>query len=148
MIMFMPVVVGGFSPSSAAITRGACATATFLLLSDEHDLEPDLLQRELIPGPTKEAECPFRGLEGGAQLNADILAEEMRKVVLHLPIEDERDVGIELLLKLEELQLTMLPGTGLKHGEDEDILTGVVGKGVEHPSALDSGSRGRAVLAG
>lgn len=72
----------------------------------------------------------------------------MRKVVLHLSVEDERDVGVELLLQLEELELSMLPGTGLEHGEDKDILSGVVGKGVEHSGPLDSGSRGGTVLAG
>ena len=42
----------------------------------------------------------------------------------------------------------MLPGTRLEHGEHEEILAGVVGKGVEHPRPLDPGTGGRPVLAG
>lgn len=148
LIMFMPAVAMGIPASPATAAGGRSAAATFLLLADEHDLEAYLLQRELVPGAAKETKRTLRGLEGSAQLDADRLAQEMGKVVLHLPVEDERDVGVQLLLQLEELQLAMLPWTGLEHGEDEDILTGVVGKGVEHSGALDSGSRRRAVPAG
>jgi hypothetical protein len=31
----------------------------------------------------------------------------------------------------------MLPGARLEHGEDKDILAGVMGEGIEHPRALD-----------
>jgi len=148
MIMVMPVVAVGMFPATTASTRGSPSAATLRLLADEDDLKADLLQGQLVPGASEKAERPLGGLEGSAKLDADGLAEEMGEVVLHLPVEDERDVGVELLLQLKELELTMLPRAGLEHGEDKDILTGVVGKGIEHTGPLDSGSRGGTVLAG
>lgn len=146
--MVMMMIAAGMLPSSAASAGAPSAAATLGLLPDEHHLEPDLLKGELVTGPSEETERPLGGLKGGSELDADGLAEEMGKVVPHLPVEDEGDVGIELLLQLEELEFAMLPGTGLEHGEHEDILAGIVGKGVEHPGTLDSGSRRRAVCAG
>jgi len=68
----------------------------------------------------------------------------MGEVVLQFTIEDERDIGVEFFLKLPELAVTEIPGTGLKHGKHEHVITRVVGKGIEHPRPLDSrAGRGR-----
>ena len=68
----------------------------------------------------------------------------MREVVHQFTIEDERDIGVEFFLKLPELAVTEIPGTGLKHGKHEHVITRVVGKGIEHPRPLDSrAGRGR-----
>ena len=139
-------------PASTTSPGGTSSTAASpfkrRLLSDQHDFEADLLESKLVTGATQKLHCSLRRLVGGAQLDADGLAEQVGEVFLHLPVEDEGDVGVQLLLKLEELELPMLPGARLEHGEHEEILAGVVGKGVEHPRPLDPGTGGRPVLAG
>lgn len=139
-------------PASATSPGGASATAAaFLvrrLLPDQNDLEADLLESKLVTGATQKLHRSLRRLVGGAQLDADRLAEQVGEVFLHLPVEDEGDIGVQLLLKLEELELPVLPGARLEHGEHEEILAGVMGKGVEHPRPLNPGTGGRAILAG
>lgn len=146
--MVMMLITAGMPAATATTTGGTATAASLRLLPDQHHLERDLLKCQLIPYACQKAQGTLRGFEGGAQLDADRLAEEMGKVFLHLAVEDEGDVGVELLLKLEQLALPMLPRAGLEHGEDQDILTGVVRKCIKHPGPLDSGSRRRAVLAG
>lgn len=148
MVRILTVIAVGMSASTATTTGGTTTAASLCLLPDQYHLETDLLKSQLVTGPAEETEGSLRGLEGGAQLDTHGLAKEIGKVVLHLPVENERDIGVQLLLKLEELLLPVLPGAGLEHGEHQDILTGIVGKGVEHSGSLDSGSRRRAVRAG
>ena len=56
-----------------------------------------------------------------------------------LTIEEKRNVSIELLLQLEELQLRFIPGPRLDHGRAHFITLGVVGKKIDHASLLDPG---------
>ena len=80
----------------------------------------------------------------GAEFDPDGFSCEMGEVVLQLPVEDERDIGIELLLKLPELPIAEIPGTRLEHGEHEHVVARVMSKGIEHPRPLDTrAGRGR-----
>lgn len=80
----------------------------------------------------------------GAEFDPDLLVGKMGKIIFQFPVEDERDIRIELFLKLPELAVTKIPGTGLEHGEHEHVVTRIVGKGIEHPRPLDSrAGRGR-----
>jgi len=70
----------------------------------------------------------------------------MREGILQFPIENKGDIGVELLLKLVELLLPMLPSTSFKHREHEHIFPRVMGKGVEHPCPLDPRSGRRRIF--
>ena len=72
----------------------------------------------------------------------------MGKIILQLPVENERHIRIELLLKLPELAVTEIPGTRLEHGEHKHVVTRVMGKGIKHPRPLDSRAGGGRVRAG
>ena len=144
MIMTMPVYIGDsfmacFPPTTAA-TGIAPAAATFRRrdLPNHHDLKSDLLKHQLIAGASQEAEGLFGWFIRGPELDPNGLAEQMREVVLHLAIENEGDIGVELLLKLVELKFPEIPRTCLEHGQDKDILAGVMGKGIKHSRPLDS----------
>ena len=140
--MIMPLHIGDLFmacfPTTTAATGIAPATATFGRrdLPNHHDLESDLLQRQLIAGTSQEAESLFGGFVGSPEFDPNGLADHVGEVVLHLPVEDEGDVGVEFLLQLVELELPEIPRTSLEHGQDKDILTGVMGEGVEHPLSL------------
>jgi hypothetical protein len=144
MIMIMPLHIGDLFmaclPTTTAATGIAPAAATFGRrdLPNHHDLKSDLLKRQLIAGASQEAECLFGWFIGGPKFDTDGFAKHVGEVVLHLPVEDERDVSVELLLKLVELKLPEIPWSGLEHGQDKDILAGVMGKGIKHSRPLDS----------
>jgi len=127
----------GGSPAAAASLQGSN-------LPDHNHLEGDLLQGELVAGTAEESHRPLGGFVDGAEFNPDLLAREVGEVVPQLPVEDERHVGVELLLKLPELAIAQIPGSRLEHGEYEHVIARVMGKGVEHPRPLDSrAGRGR-----
>jgi hypothetical protein len=90
---------GRTTPAAAAL-GGSSSAAALDLLPDQDDLEADLLESKLVPGAPKETESPLRGFVGGAQFDADGFPREVGKVLLHLAVEDEGDVGVELLLEL------------------------------------------------
>ena len=142
----MGMTASATSPGGTAST--AAATFKRRLLPDQHHFEPNLLESKLVTGAAEKLHGPRRRLVRGAELDADGFAQQVGKVVLHLAVEDEGNVGVQFLLKLKELELPVLPGARLEHGEHEDILAGVVGKGVEHSRPLDAGTGGRPVLAG
>ena len=140
----MIVILVGVPTASAATNSTASATASLLNLPDQNDLEADLLERQLVTCATKESQSALGGFVDRAEFNADRLSFQMGEVFLHLAVEDEGDVGIEFFLELPELALPVLPGTGLEHRQHEDVLARVVGEGVEHSRALDTGAgRGR-----
>ena len=91
----------------------------------------------MIAGTTQESKGTLGGLVGGAEFDANGLPMKVGKVLLHLTIENEGDVGVELLLKLKELALSMFPRTGLEHRKHQNILTGIMREGIEHACALD-----------
>ena len=74
---------------------------------------------------------------GSTKLDTHGFAKKMGKVLLHLSIKNEGDIGIKLLLELKELALSKVPGSGLEHRKDQDILTGVMGKCIKHARPLD-----------
>ena len=78
-----------------------------------------------------------RRLMGSSQFDPHRFPRKMRECFLHLPVEDEGNIGIQLFLKLIKLLLPMFPSTGLKHRQHEDILPGVMGKSIEHSRPLD-----------
>ena len=134
--------------SAAAPPSGIPTTTTSQLLSNQDNLKGDLLEGQLVTGATEEFHGTARRLMGRSQLDPDRLLREMGKGLLHLPVENEGDIGIELFLKLIELHLSMFPGSGFKHRHHEDVLAGVMGKRIEHACALDARVGRRAILAG
>jgi len=117
------------------------------LLSDQNNLEADLLKGQLIPCPSQKSKGPFRWLEGGAKLDPDRLFREMGESLLHFPVQDEGDIGVEFFLELVELPLPVFPRAGFKHCQDKEILPRVVGEGIEHPGPFNSGTGGRGIIA-
>ena len=134
------MIIMGVSASAAASAGATTAAATFLLLADQDNLETDLLEGELVTGTAKETESPLGWLVGGAEFDADGLAGEVREVLPHLPVENEGDIGVELLLQLKELAVTEIPCTRLKHGQHEHVVARVMRKGVEHSCPLQAGA--------
>lgn len=106
----------------------------------------DALQSELLPRPAKEIHRSLRRFVRRPEFNAHRLAEQVGEVFLHFTIQYEGDVGIELFLELIELLLAKFPGAGLEHRQDKDILTSIVGKGIQHAGSLDSRARRGPIL--
>jgi hypothetical protein len=97
--MSFGLLPGSNTPAAAAL-GGSSSAATLDLLPDQDDLESDLLESKLVPGAAKESQGTLGGLEGSTQLDTDRLPGKVGEVLLHLAVEDERNVGIELLLEL------------------------------------------------
>ena len=146
--VIMTVIIMGVPASTAAAAGGTSAATTLLRIADQDDLEADLLESELVTGTAKETERPLGWLVGGAEFDADRLAGEVREVLPHLPVENERDIGVELFLQLKELAVAEIPFSRLEHGQHEHVVTRVMRKGVEHPGPLQAGARRRRVSAG
>jgi hypothetical protein len=129
-------------PAASTATAGTRSPAASNFgrsdIADQDNLQTDFLKGQLVAGPTKETHRPFGGLMNGAEFDPDLLVSEMGEVVLQFTVEYERDIRVELFLKLPELAVTKIPGTGLEHGEHEHVVTRVVGKGIKHPRPLDS----------
>ncbi len=128
---------------SSAATPAVCSH-----FADHDNLKADLLECELVAGPSKEAHCLLRRFLGSAEFDPHGFSLQMGKVFLHLSVQDEGDVSVEFLLELEELSLSMLPGTGLEHRKHQDILASVVGKGIQHTGPLDPRTGRRGIRAG
>ena len=98
------IVSFGFRPGrttpAAAALGGSSSAASLDLLPDQDDLKADLLESKLISGAPKETESPLRGFVGGTQFDADGFPRKVGEVFLHLAVEDEGDVGVELFLEL------------------------------------------------
>jgi len=101
----------------------------------------------LIAGTAQESKGTLGGLVGGTEFDANGLSTKVGKVLLHLTVENEGDIGVELLLKLKELALSMFPRTGLEHRKHQDIFPGVMRKGIEHPGPFESGAERRWIRA-
>jgi len=89
-----------------------------LIVTDQDNLEVDLLEAKLIPGASEELHGSLRRLGSRTQFDANRLPYEMGEVFFHFSIQDEGDIGIKLFLKLKELAFSVFPGARLKHGED------------------------------
>lgn len=127
--------------AATATGPGVFPAATGLLLADQDGFELDSLKPELLASATEEVHRAPGRLIRSPELDADRLAEQVGEVLLHLTIQDEGDVGIQLLLKLVELLLPKFPRAGLEHGQYEDILPCIMSKGVQHAGSLDTGPR-------
>jgi len=89
---------------SSAATPAVCN-----YFADYDNLKADLLECELVAGPSKKAHCLLRRFLGSTEFDTHRFSLQMGKVFLHLTVQDEGDIGIQLLLELEELSLSMLP---------------------------------------
>jgi hypothetical protein len=137
--MSFPCLVTALPCATASASR-SFATAFLQLIANQDDLETDLLKSELIAGPAQELHRPPRGLMRSTQLHTDGLFSQTGERFLHLPVKNERDIGVELLLKLEELKISMLPSARFKHRQHEDILLRVMDKGIQHTRSFETGS--------
>lgn len=98
----------------------------------------DLLKRELLAHPPHQIHASRIRLIDGTQLNLHRLLGELGKGFLHLPVESEGEVGIELFLKLKELGISTRPGTTLIHREDQSIRFGIVSQRIENAGMFES----------
>ena len=97
--MSFGLLPGRTTPAAAAL-GGSSSAASLHRLPDQDDLESDLLESKLVPGAAKESQGTLGGLEGSAQFDTDRFSRKVGEVFLHLAVEDERNVGVELLLEL------------------------------------------------
>ena len=130
---------------AVSVFRLVPATATGLFLADQDDLEGDLLKGQLIASAAEELHSTPGRFVSRPQLDTDWFFRKMGKGFLHLPVQNERDIGIELFLELIKLLFPMLPGARLKHRQHKDVLMRVMGKGIEHARAFDARVGRRAV---
>ena len=143
MVTFVPTTSTAtslFRLLAATSSASPTTSARLRLLSNEHNFESDFLKGELVAGAAQKFHGATRRLMGRAQLNSHRLFRKMGKALLHLSVENERNIGVELLLKLVKLLFSMLPRASFKHRQHENVLPCVVGKGVEHPRTLNSRS--------
>jgi len=96
-----------------------------------------MLESKLIAGTPQESKGTLGGFVGSTKFDTHGFAKKMWEVLLHLPIKNEGNIGIKLLLELKELALSEVPGSGLEHRKDQDILTGVMGKSIKHACPLN-----------
>lgn len=99
LIMSFVLLPGRTTPAAAAL-GGSSSAAALDLLPDQDDLKTDLLESKLVPGAPKETQGTLGWLEGSAQFDTDGFPRKVGEVFLHLAVEDEGDVGVELLLEL------------------------------------------------
>lgn len=137
--MVVPVILlGSTATTSTATLPAAAATFRRSNLPDNDDLKAYFLECQLIAGTAQKSHRPLGGLVNGAEFDPDLLFSEMGKVVLQLPVQDERHIRVELFLQLPELAVAEVPGARLEHGEHEHVVARVMGKGIKHPRPLDS----------
>lgn len=86
----------------------------------------------------EEAEREFIRLVRRAKLDFDGFVAELRKRIVHLAIEDERRVGVEFFLELEEMRLGTGPRARLIHRKHKHVATRIVGECVEHSRVCDA----------
>src|SRR3977135_1008152 len=72
---------------------------------DSEDFERYMLQGKLFADAAAEIECIPIGFVHRPELDFDMFGGELRKCLAQLSVEKEREVGIELLLELKELEL-------------------------------------------
>ena len=99
-------------------------------------LELDLLQGKLLAGLLKQAEGQGIGKVPRAELNFDRFASILREGFGHLTVQNERRVGVEFFLKLEDLLVLFSPWSRLIHGKNEKVAAAIVGKGIKHSCVL------------
>lgn len=72
---------------------------------DANDFKGYLLQSQLLTDLLNQFEGSGIRLVDAAQLNLDRFASQIGKSLGQFPIQNERDIGIELFLKLEQLPI-------------------------------------------
>ncbi len=82
------------------------------------------------------------GRDGAVELEADGLADEVRKGVGHLAVEREAEVGVHFFLELENACLGAIPRAGLDHDEDGFTGLAVEGEGIEAAGIFDAEGAG------
>jgi hypothetical protein len=58
--------------------------------------------------------------------------------VVHLAIEQKRDISVELFLELKKLEVRILPGTRLEHDQEHFVAPGVVREKINHIGTLEA----------
>ena len=93
---------------------------------EANDLEGYLLKGKLLANTADKLERSGIGIVHGAQLNFDRFRRQVGKALLKFSVKNEGDIGIKLLLQLEELELLACPRTHLVHGKNQLIGASVV----------------------
>ncbi len=106
-------------------------TITFGLIEAD-DLERDLLEGKLLANTLDKLERLGIGIVHGTQLNLDRLRREVGKVLLKFSVENKGDIGIKLLLQLEELEILACPGTHRVDGQHHLIGASVMCERIEN----------------
>ena len=139
---FNPVIlsVNLYSTLAAGISAAAAGSRgigkDFLGGINLDCLELDLLQGKLLAGLLKEAEGQRVGKMSRAELDLDGLTGILRERFGHFSVQNERRVGVEFFLKLEDLLVLFSPWSRLIHGKNEKVAAAIVGKGIKHSCVL------------
>ena len=135
------------SPTATPAIVGASPTATCRNLADQDHFKSDPLEGKLFPGTFQKLHRPFGRFGSGPEFDANGLFNKMREVFLHLTVENKGDIGIQFFLKLKKLPLAELPGTCLKHGQNQNILSCIMSEGIQHAGSFETGpDRGRIIV--
>ena len=92
----------------------------------------------MFANTTDELERFCIGIVGGAQLDFDRFGGKVRKALLKFSIQNKGQIGIKLLLQLEELELLPCPGTDLVHGKNNLIGASVVRQCIENTGVFQT----------
>lgn len=101
-------------------------------ICNENGFERNLLERKLLAGLRKEPHGDFVRFVSGAELNLHGAIPVLRKRFVHLAIENERGVGIQFFLKLEQLRFAPGPWTRFIHRQDKHVAAPIVGKRIQN----------------
>ena len=95
----------------------------------------DLLEGDLIVNRVQQLENPpFRHLSA-TQLDSRGFAGQLRMRLCQFAIEQKRNVSVELLLHLEQLQIGTFPRARFVHREEHFIALRIVGEKIDHIGA-------------
>lgn len=109
----------------------AVAAAAFFL-RERHDNEVDSLEGKLFAAMGDQCRGIVAGRVQGAELDFRFFSHKRREGVRELAVEQEGEIGVELLLELKGAAEAIRPRLRGVDSEHDDIAIGVVGEGVEH----------------
>lgn len=123
------------------------ATTSMLPVTYQYNLKAYFLKGKLVACSVEESHGSLWRFESSTELDANGFTEKMRELFPHFPVKDERDIRIEFFLQLPKLVIPVLPRAGFEHRQHQDILSFVVGKGIQCIGPFNSRAGRRRKLA-
>lgn len=120
----------------------ASATRAAITRVRHQHFHPDFLQGELIVNRAEQRDCPIVGHLRATQLDAGTLPRELRMCVRHLAVEEERHIGVEFFLQLDQPHLGTVPRPRFIHGQEHFIGFLIKAEKIDHIRVLDTATRG------